>query len=387
MTAGARTRRALVAWALGLGALRLTFWAPEVCPPFTADQARAAAISAGNWIAANQVEDGRYLYEWDRSSEEVLPGYNIVRHAGVTMSLYQLVDAGQIEFLDAAEAGLAWMIDRLVPASGPDGESLLMFSTSDQAKLGASALVTVSLAHRRLITGDMTHDETMLALGRFMQGQQLDNGAMLNLFDTTTMNPVPEETSVYSTGEALWALAMLHEGFPEQGFDASAWLTLDYMSTERDMAEDLWPQPWPDQWAAYSLAEMAEWGLAEHHVDYARRLAERYAYFVRFDSQRGTTYGNITHGPSARGAGHGTWIEGLAELREVMLHEPELTESVTAASEVLACGASRLAERQERGGPDVDVREAGAWFYDDKTRMDDQQHAASGLLAAEMVLP
>lgn len=386
MNAAARTRRALITWALGLGFLRLTLWAPEVCPPFSADQARAAAISAGNWIVANQDESGRYLYEWNRSTGEEIPGYNLVRHAGVTMSLYQLIDAGQVEYFEAADAGLAWMLAQLEPTTGPVGDGLA-FADSSQAKLGATALLTVSLAQRRLITGETDHDETMLALGRFMAGMQRDDGGLRNLYDLPRQAPVSDEVSIYSVGEALWAMALLHEAFPGQGFDAPSWATLDYIVSERDTELDLWPQPWPDQWAAYSLAEMAEWGLLPHHVEYAKAMTERYAYLVRFDSQRGTVYGALTHGPAPRGAGMGTWIEALAELREVVIHEPELASLAGPTTEVLACGAARLADRQVGGGPDVDRREAGAWFYADATRMDDQQHAASGLLGAEVVLP
>ena len=42
-----------------------------------------------------QQPDGRYLYEYDRATDEARPGYNIVRHAGVTMSLYQLAAVGR----------------------------------------------------------------------------------------------------------------------------------------------------------------------------------------------------------------------------------------------------------------------------------------------------
>lgn len=144
------------------------------------------------------------------------------------------------------------------------------------------------------------------------------------------------------------------------------------------------PQPWPDQWAAYTLGEMAEWGLEAHHVDYARRLLERYGLLVRFDAQRGTAYGNLTHGPAPRGSGTGTWIEGLAALHPMTISDPRLEDLRDATAEHLACGAARLADRQVTAD---DARLDGAWFYDDVTRMDDQQHAASGLLGAEPVLP
>ena len=378
MRAQRRVGRSLVVWAVGFGLLRLTLWAPEVCPPLTPSQARSSAVASADWIVATQDDDGTYLYGWNRSSGEVDDAYNLVRHAGVTMSLYQMVRGGEPRYLGPADEGLAWMLDRVEPAG--DG---LAFTEGSSAKLGASALLAVSLAQRRLATGDPTHDETMTSLGRFLVGQQRADGSMLNFFDLDAQAPVPGETSVFATGEALWALALLHDVVPAEGFDIPAWSTLDYLSLRRDLEEGFYPQPWPDQWAAYSLAEMADWGLEDHHVDYARSLLERYAFLVRFDAQRGSVYGSLTHGPAPRGSGTGTWIEGLAALWPMTMTDPRLADAAEATTDALVCGAARLADRQVEPGDGVDELEAGAWFYDDFTRMDDQQHAASGLLLAE----
>ncbi len=311
----------------------------------------------------------------------MIDDYNLVRHAGVTMSLYQLAAAGEIGFLDGADRGLEWMLHRLEPAG--DG---VAFTESDQAKLGASALLVVSLAHRRLVTDDTSFDATMIDLGRFLVDQQRADGSMLNLYDLDDDAPVPDETSIYSTGEALWAIAMLDEAFPDEGFEPVAWSTLDYVTTERDTVEGYWPQPWPDQWAAYSLAEMVEWGLEDHHVAYARELLHRYASFIRFDAQRGTSYGDLTHGPTPRGAGYGTWVEALWSLHTMAETEPRMADLAPGAAQALACGAARLAEQQAPPTADSPLV-AGAWFHEGVTRMDDQQHAASGLLGAEPVLP
>ena len=378
-----RTGRALVTWAIGAAVMRLTLWAPEVCPPIVRSEARLAATHAADWIVANQQEDGSFLYDFHRGRGESSGDYNLVRHAGVTMSLYQLVRGGQLLYLDAAERGLAWMTERLEPTGGGG----VAFTDVDDAKLGASALLLVSLAQRRLATSDPQHDELMQDLGRFLVEQQREDGSMLNLHDISAGEPVPGVTSVFATGEALWALALAHEAFPQLGFDEPAWRTLDHLALARDREEGFFPQPWPDQWAAYSLGEMAEWGLADHHVTYARRLLERFGMIVRFDAQRGSRYGSITHGPAPRGGGVGTWLEGLAAMRPLTVTDERLADLEQPVEEALACGAARLAARQVEPGPGVSEQEAGAWFYDDLTRMDDQQHAASGLLLSLPVLP
>lgn len=380
-TPGRRAGRAVVAWVLGAAVMRLTLWAPEVCPTLTRSEARVAAVDAAEWVVAGQDPAGRYRYDFHRGRGLSSDDYNLVRHAGVTMSLYQLVRAGELQLLEPADRGLAWMLERLRPAGGG-----VAFAEGSGAKLGASALLLVSLAQRRLATSDPGDDELMRRLGTFLVAQQREDGSMLELHDLDARAPVPDRTSVFATGEALWALALLHEALPQLGFDEPARRTLRYLATRRDLDEGLAPPPWPDQWAAYALGEMADWGLSGAEVTYARRLVERFATLSRFDAQRGTSYGSITHGPAPRGGAVGTWLEGMAALRPLVLTDPRLADLARPLDRTLACAAGRLADRQVRPGAAVPAEVAGAWFSDDLTRMDDQQHAASGLLLAEPVL-
>ena len=71
MSSSRRLRRALLTWVIGAAVLRVTFWAPEVCPPLTSTGARATAVAAGDWIVANQDADGEYLYGWNRDDATV----------------------------------------------------------------------------------------------------------------------------------------------------------------------------------------------------------------------------------------------------------------------------------------------------------------------------
>ncbi len=373
-----------VTWVLVGAGLRLTMLAPEVCPPLTADDAVAAAEAAAEWIAVNQRSDGTFLYEWDRDTSAASPSYNIVRHAGTTMALYQAAryTTGDTDrFLAAADHALAWMLARVVAtddgASGwADGDA--------NVKLGAVALLAISLLERRAVTGDTGHDGLLVELGRFMAGQQTADGAMLDSWDVDTRAPDPDVRSRYATGEALWALALLHETFPEERFDEVAWPTLDYLSTRRDDEEGLWPRPWPDQWAAYSLEAMGDWGLSAEHVAYARALAAQFGVGVRWDSQR-AGIATITHPPEPRGAGFGTTIEGASMLQRLAATDARLADVADPLADRTACGAARLAAFQTPPGPGVPPTEAGAWFRQGVTRMDDQQHAASALMWTALI--
>ncbi len=376
----------LVAWLVGAAVLRVTLLAPEVCPAFTADEARATAVAAVDWIVDNQFDNGRYLYLYDRESGETPNQYNLVRHAGTTMAVYQLVAAGETEYLAAADRATQYMLDRMV-TTGDDAAGWA--EPGNDLQLGAAALMTLSLLIRREATGDDVFDDELRRLGRFMEGQQLPDGVMLERWLLSTGAPNPSQRSRYATGEALWAFAYLHDTFPGEGWDGAAFRTLDYLSLRRDDEEQLFPNPWPDQWAAYSLGQLATWDLEDHQIEYARSLAAQFGVQVRWDSQRSGGIATLTHPPEPRGAGFGTVLEGLGRLGVLAAADDRLADLRQPIEERLVCGAARLAAAQVGAGDVVGAEpeyELGAWFLNDETRMDDQQHAASGMLWAEAVL-
>ncbi|HML98227.1 MAG TPA: hypothetical protein PKD75_07070 [Tepidiformaceae bacterium] len=378
----------IAAWLLGAVLLRGTFLAPQYCPAIDADGARASARAAASWIERNQLPDGTYVYEYRKDDNANLGGYNVVRHAGVTMSLYQLAAAGDMQILAAADRGLAWMNRNLYRNNG---WVALQDPADGGIRLGASALMLAGVMQRRLATGDYRYDELARSLARGLLALQLPDGAFLNRWNPAANAPVPGERSKYATGEAFWALTLMHRVFPGEGWDQPAWLTADYLALHRDEVEQQKYPPWADQWAAYGLGEMATWPLEDHHIAYARSLAERFGLLVRVESQRrDNRLSKLIHGRQARAAGMGTWVEGLTSLHRLAVIDPRMSDLEPKIAERIACGAGMLAGRQYSSA-DAAVyaeppRVEGAWFTEGVTRMDDQQHALSGLLYAAPII-
>lgn len=365
----------LAFWGVALAAVRVAIVPGEGCGALAAVEARAAAQQAADWLISGQRPDGSYTYEYDRAGETFPDDYNIVRHAGVTMSLYQV--AGRLEDDEAyaaADHGTEWMLDRLVERDG-----WLALADDSGAKLGSSALMTIALAERRLLTGETTHDEALRGLGRFMVALQRSDGGFHIKYLLDEDRPETGTTSLYYPGEALWGLALLHEAFPEDGWDEATWAAADFITLERDEVEDVKFPPLNDHWASYGLAEMVEWGLEDHHTDYARALAGRFSFLIRVESQKSSNdVARAIRGPDRRGASLGTWVEGMSALWRLAAEDERLADIEDDIRERGACGASLLEERQV--DQDEGEVEAGAWFVDDVTRMDDQQHAISGLI-------
>ncbi len=369
-------------WIAWLAILRLVVIPPE--RRGTEDEAtiRRAAEGATAWMVRHQRPDGSYLYEYDRGRDATSSDYNEVRHAGVTMALYQA--AGRMRdasALAAADRGLAWMEAGLVRR----GDWVALAPGRRSAPLGASALMLVGLTERRLLTGDHGHDDRMRELARFLVSEQAADGSFSRGYDLVA-DAVERGSSTYYPGESLWALALTNDAFPGEGWDRAADAALHYIATRRDEDEGEDYPPFNDQWAAYGIAELARTGkLDAAEIDYAHRLAARFGLLARTEAQRaGSGRGELLRGELSRGARAGTWLEGLAALWRASRLDPRLADlSAPLADRARALAGIMAARQSTREDAAAFPRPAlveGAWFSDDETRMDDQQHAFSGLL-------
>jgi small neutral amino acid transporter SnatA (MarC family) len=358
---------------------------PERCPSVTAGELGRSAQATVDWFVRNQGTSGTWLYLYDADDDSTPAEYNEVRHAGVTMGLYQAAAAGLPGALRSADRGTEWALNRLLERNG---WAALAFQ--GRVATGASALLVAGLVIRRDATGDTRYDDALNRLGRFLLAQTEPSGAVLASYDPAREAPVAGEYSKYYTGEAYWALTRLHRASPDEGWGEAADRIGAYMATSRDAVEDHWP-PIPDHWAAYGLADTVEFPergrppLTDHEVAYARRQAELFGGQVRWISQRLGPWGRVVRGGFVpRGGGYGVIGEGLTGLWLAAREEPRLADLRSAIAERATCNAGLAVSAQSDHEDAADAarpeRVEGAWFLDGETRMDDQQHALAGLL-------
>jgi small neutral amino acid transporter SnatA (MarC family) len=358
---------------------------PERCPSVSAGELRRSAQATVDWFVRNQDPDGSWLYLYNADDDFTPAEYNPVRHAGVTMGLYQAAAAGLPGALRSADRGTEWALDRLLERNG-----WTALASEGRVATGATALLAAGLVIRREATGDTRYDEVLGRLGRFLLAQTEPSGAVLASYDSARGEPVAGEYSKYFTGEAYWAMARLHRAFPGEGWGEGADRIGAYLATSRDEVEDHWP-PIPDHWAAYGMAETVEFPergrppLTEHEVRYARRQAELFGVQARWVSQRFGPWGGLVRsGYTPRGGGYGVISEALTGWWLTAREEPRLADLRDAVAERATCIAGLAVSAQSDGEDAANAarpeRVEGAWFHDGETRMDDQQHALAGLL-------
>jgi hypothetical protein len=380
---GRRVAHGLLAWVIVLGVMRAVVLQPERCTEVSPEQIRHAAEEAIAWSVRTQAANGKWIYRYDARNDRDAGIYEMVRHAGLVMALYQADAKGYDDAKPAADRGLRYASSRFLERDG--WTALAGDDRNAWVSTGASALLLAGLTYRLEATGEPVHDTLMDRLGRFLTTMVEPNGAVAAYWDPQSAAPVPDTYSPFFTGEAFWALARMHTLFPEAGWDEPAHRIARYLATERDEAEDWFPDV-PDHWAAYGFAEMARWpghpdgaALDDDMRAYARKIAQLESMQIRYESQRtGSLWSVLTRGPTALGAGVGTIGEALTMLeRTPGLDTPEVRERT-------ACTISLLVRRQ------IDAERAtrypnpplvqGTWLSGGVTQIDDQQHALSALI-------
>jgi hypothetical protein len=340
-------RQALV-WGVGIALLRSTVVPAEHCPPADAAAVRAAAAAASAWLVRGQMPDGRFLYLADRHDRPIGDEYNDTRHAGVLTALYR---TGQLQ---AADKGLRYVQARISPSGGFDDDT------------GATALTLIALVHRRAATGDPRYDALMRRLGRFLAGQVQPDGSVL------LYRGDPRTHGQYSTGEAMYALALLARTFPGERWDLPARRIANYIATRRDEAEG-YTIRLDDHWGAYGLELLKP--LSPTLVEYAHFLAGSFGYEIRAEAGRGR---RIVEPLTGSGSELGTAGEGAAALWRLAGEDPRLADLRAPLAARIRCLAGITVRDQSSDG---------AWHArSGETRMDDQQHAIGGLLGAEQVV-
>jgi small neutral amino acid transporter SnatA (MarC family) len=385
MTVATRLWRAGLTLALFLALAFVVVAPPEHCPTVTAGELRRSSQAAVDWFVRNQETDGAWLYLYDADDDTTPAEYNEVRHAGVTMGLYQAAAAGLPGALRSADRGTEWALDRLLRSDGwaaLEGEG--------RVTTGATALLAAGLDIRREATGERRYDEVLDELGRFLLAQTEPSGAVLASYDTTRGAPVPGDYSKYYTGEAYWALARLHRASPGERWGAAADRIGAYLATSRDEVEDHWP-PIPDHWASYGMSETVKFPergrppLTEDEVDYARRQAELFGFQARWLAHYHGPWGGVVRGGyEPRGGWYGVVDEALTGWWLTAREDPRMADLRAPIAERATCVAGLAMDEQSDAEEAADAarpeRVEGAWFTDGETRMDDQQHALAGLL-------
>jgi hypothetical protein len=240
---------------------------------FGTRELRKALVEAGRYMARMIQSDGTYCYEYSPTSDECLPGYNLLRHAGTTYSLYQVARATRESGLfGPAERAMRWLRRQVRQVDGDPSRSFLL--EGDKAKLGGAGLALIALVEREKALSDGRDTVLMRRLVNFIVSQQRPDGSFDSYFGWSPKVEVPTRRSIYYPGEAILALVRYYGIRRDARALRSARRGADYLVHRRWRWAGVELYVPPDAWLAQALAELDAILPQDGLRDYAYEIAE-----------------------------------------------------------------------------------------------------------------
>ena len=234
-----------------------------------------SAKAGGDYLVNHMYDDGSFVYEYDPVTGDESSSYNILRHAGTAYSLIDLYEAtGDKRYLTAGEKALVYLNNQIIPCPGiPDAACV---EEGDEIKLGGNALAILAFAEYQLVTGSTDYLSQAQHLARFMVSTQSPDGEFSVHKIDSSDGSADDFESGYYPGEAIFALARLHDVDHDPVWTDTAHKAAHWLIEVRD-ANVATPNLNHDHWLLYGLNELYTDRADEAYLAHARRITESIA--------------------------------------------------------------------------------------------------------------
>jgi hypothetical protein len=173
-----------------------------------------AARAGGNYLLRAQKRDGSFHYEYDAFTEIVSENdYNILRHAGAAIALFQLYEATRAaRYLEGARRAIVYLQSRFRWAR--EADAVYVTDDDGKAKLGANGLALIALARQMQLDAKSADAASARRLANLILRMQERDGSFASYYD---MGGEPEDrASLYYPGEAMLGLVELYRQSGDQ---------------------------------------------------------------------------------------------------------------------------------------------------------------------------
>jgi hypothetical protein len=227
-------------------------------PEVTKETLRAAAVTAGQYLARAVDSSGRYRYETDAISGDDTDDYNWPRHSGATWYLAEIAAyTRNPTLISAAGRAARHLVENVVQDCG----EYRCIAMGDRADLGSSALALLAFVelYEAGIGGDFW--AIIFDLSSFLKSMQRADGEFMHLYDRVERKPIDIQL-LYYTGEASLALQRASKVTGDQTSHDAARRALD-----RLVNPPFWYQGWryfwgSEHWTCHAMNAL--WARAPH---------------------------------------------------------------------------------------------------------------------------
>lgn len=339
----------------------------------------AAARAGGDYLVRMQKPDGSFHYFYNAAEDrDVSQTYNIVRHAGTAISLFDLYsETRDIRYLESARLAVKFLETRFKRV--PHKRALYVLDFDRKAKLGASGLALLALS--KLIDADPKSPALATAprLAELILMLQRADGSFKSRYRIRKTEP-PALDSLYYPGEAMLGLIRLFKLTGSDKLLDSARRGADYLvKTQREM--DLLP---PDAWLMQALEALYEIGREPRYASHLLALADAMIAVQYTEVDKPEFAGGFGPGP-ARSTPAASRAEGLlAAYRIARVTGDPRAAKIKASLQASAKFQLGSQVTTENSGTLPNPSRASGGFYagpdDPRIRIDFVQHNISSLL-------
>ncbi|MCA9700529.1 MAG: hypothetical protein KC431_23585, partial [Myxococcales bacterium] len=176
-------------------------------PPLSQERLRQAQDRAEDYIAAAQLEDGRFTYTLDPfTGARQTKSWNLPRQAGTTLVMCELGRDEQ-RTRTVAALSLEFMAQHARRPGEQDMLALVRGSDKHEAHLGSTALPAIAFLACRPRVGD-AHDRLIAGLIRFLMAMQREDGSFYPIYDTKAQAVIDGPEPMYAGGQAIFAMSL-----------------------------------------------------------------------------------------------------------------------------------------------------------------------------------
>ena len=216
-----------------------------------ADFAMELIINASEFLEAQVLDDGSFIYGLYPRFDNKIGNYNIVRHAGTIWALicrYRLVPSK--ELAEKIERTIGYMIGSML--YDDMGRAYLYEKKSNEIKLGGCGIAVVALTEYMNVFKNDKYKEVCIALGNgILTMLDKTNGTYYHVL-REDFSRKEEFRTIYYDGEATFALCRLY------GLTGNTvWLDAAESAVGHFIEADY--TQYRDHWVAYSMNEITKY--------------------------------------------------------------------------------------------------------------------------------
>jgi DUF1680 family protein len=325
-----------------------------------------------------QKRDGSFHYYYDAAEDSFESRrYNIVRHAGVAVSLLDLyATTRDSRYLEAARSAIRFLKSRFRPARA--GKDAYVLDFDGKAKLGASGLALVAIAKQVELDPKSADRASASRLANLIISLQRKDGSFRTRYQLRSTDEEGNE-SLYYPGEAMLGLVRLFRLNGDRKLHDAARRGADFLIDSQRQTSTL-PA---DAWLMQALEALYNLGHERKYADHLIELAEAMMATQYTDSDPPGYSGGFGPGPP-RGTPAASRAEGLLSAYRVARSTSDARASRIAAS-LKACARFQLAQQLRADDSSLPNPQRAAGGFRESTtsmrvRIDFVQHNISSLV-------